>query len=40
MKRSEINAAVKWTKDFLAQNNIRLPEFAYWSVDEWKANAG
>ena len=40
MKRSEINAAVKWTKDFLTQNNIRLPEFAYWSVDEWKANAG
>lgn len=40
MKRSEINAALAWTKDILARNNVRLPEFAYWSVDDWKANAG
>lgn len=39
MKRSEINQAIKWTKEFIAANNIRLPEFAYWSPDEWKANA-
>ena len=40
MKRSEINAALAWTKDILARNNIRLPEFAYWSVGDWKANEG
>jgi len=39
MKRSEINAAIAWTKDILARNNIRLPEFAYWSLDDWKAQA-
>ena len=39
MKRSEINAAVKWTKDFLAQNNIRLPEFAYWTRAESTSSA-
>ena len=39
MKRSEVNAAISWAEDFLERNNIRLPEFAYWSVDEWKRNA-
>lgn len=39
MKRSEVNAAIRWTEGFLAENNIRLPEFAYWSVDDWKRNA-
>ena len=39
MKRSEVNAAIRWTEEFLAKNNIRLPEFAYWSVDDWKRNA-
>lgn len=36
MKRSEINAALKWAEDMLAKNNIRLPEYAYWGIDEWK----
>ena len=31
MKRSEINAAIRWAKDFLAANNIHLPELAYLS---------
>ena len=34
MKRSEINALIGWAKDFLSQNNIRLPALAYWSPDE------
>ena len=38
MKRSEINAAITWAKRLLADNNIRLPAAAYWSLDEWKAN--
>lgn len=39
MKRSEINNAILWAKDLLARNNIRLPSAAYWSMDDWKANA-
>ena len=39
MKRSEVNAAIRWTEEFLAKNNIRLPEFAYWSPEDWKKNA-
>ena len=39
MKRSEINAAILWAKEFLARNNIRLPEYAYWSMDDWRARA-
>jgi len=38
MKRSEVNAALNWAKDLLAKYQIRLPEFAYWSLDEWKAH--
>ena len=37
MKRSEINAAIGWAKDFLARNNIRLPALAYWSPAELRA---
>lgn len=39
MKRSEVNATLSWAKDILSKNNIRLPEMAYWSMDQWKANA-
>jgi len=38
MKRSEINAAIVWAKALLKKNNITLPQMAYWSMDEWKAN--
>ena len=38
MKRSEVNAELKWAKELLEKNNIRLPEIAYWSMDDWKAN--
>ncbi len=36
MKRSEINENLKWAKDFLARNNIKLPALAYWSPAELK----
>ena len=39
MKRSEINGAILWAKELLKKNNIRLPEYAYWDMDAWKANA-
>lgn len=38
MKRSEVNAELKWAKDLLEKNNIRLPETAYWSMADWQAN--
>ena len=38
MKRSQINEALRWAKDLLEKTNIRLPEWAYWSLDEWKQN--
>lgn len=31
MKRSEVNAYVRWAEKFLAENNIRLPRLAYQS---------
>ena len=34
MKRSEINSYISWAEKFLADNNIRLPELAYWAPDE------
>ena len=39
MKRSEINQAVNWAKELIGKNNIRLPEYAYWDMETWKANA-
>jgi D-lyxose ketol-isomerase len=38
MKRSEINAALSWAKDLLQRSNIRLPLYAYWTMDTWKEN--
>ncbi len=37
MKRSEIQQAVQWAKDFLKQNSIALPMFAGWTPEEWKS---
>jgi D-lyxose ketol-isomerase len=36
MKRSEINAALKRAFVMLEDIKFRLPEFAYWSLDEWR----
>ena len=36
MKRSEVNNAIKWAEALLNKYQITLPEFAYWTVDEWK----
>lgn len=38
MKRSEVNQALRWAKTLLERNNIRLPRFAYWSMEEWRAH--
>lgn len=40
MKRSEINSYISWAEKFLADNNIRLPELAYWTPDELVSRKG
>ena len=37
MKRSEIQQAILWAKDFLEQYHIALPMFADWTPEEWKS---
>lgn len=37
MKRSEINKNLQWAKELLEKNNIKLPPFGYWKMDDWKA---
>ena len=39
MKRSEINNAIQYAKKTLEDNNLRLPAFAYWTMDEWTRRA-
>lgn len=36
MKRSQINAAIDFAHKALAEHGIRLPEYAYWSPDDWR----
>ena len=35
MKRSEINAAIKDTIEWLEKLSVHLPPFAYWTPEEW-----
>ena len=39
MKRSEINSSIEIAKEVFAALNIKLPPFAYWTVDDWKDKA-
>jgi D-lyxose ketol-isomerase len=39
MKRSQVNAALVWAKSVLEENQLRLPDYAYWPMTEWRANA-
>ena len=38
MKRSEINQILRDAKAFLASRQFVLPEWANWSLADWKAN--
>ncbi|MCR5590775.1 MAG: D-lyxose/D-mannose family sugar isomerase [Lachnospiraceae bacterium] len=38
MKRSEIQQAIDWAKDFLGRSQLALPMFANWDIQEWKAH--
>lgn len=40
MKRSQINDAILHAFAILEQNALRLPEFAYWRLDDWRKNRG
>ena len=35
MKRSQINAAIEHAQAVLQKHDIRLPEYAYWTPDQW-----
>ena len=37
MKRSEINAAIRRAVDILERNHLKLPAFAYWTMEDWRA---
>lgn len=37
MKRSEINAIIRDADAFIRSFGIRLPAFAYWTPDDWRA---
>jgi D-lyxose ketol-isomerase len=36
MKRSEINRLIVEAKEFFAEQNFRLPPFAFWTPQDWK----
>jgi D-lyxose ketol-isomerase len=36
MKRSQINAAIDLAQQAMRQHGVRLPEYAYWSPDDWR----
>ena len=36
MKRSQIYAAIELAHRVLREHGIRLPEYAYWSPDDWR----
>jgi len=36
MKRSQINAAIELAHTALREHDIRLPEYGYWSPDDWR----
>ena len=38
MKRSLVNHSIQYAKDLLKKNNISLPDFGYWTMDDWKAH--
>ena len=36
MKRSEVNGAIRHAVKMLEDNGLKLPRFAYWTMDEWR----
>ena len=36
MKRSQINNAIKHAMAMLEAESLKLPEFAYWSIEQWR----
>ena len=38
MKRSLVNSSIRFAKELLEKHNIRLPDFGYWTLDEWKSH--
>jgi D-lyxose ketol-isomerase len=39
MKRSEINSAIRHALETFEKNHMRLPFFAYWTMEEWQRHS-
>jgi len=37
MKRSTVNSAIDWAIQACKDNHVNLPDFAYWTPEEWEA---
>ena len=37
MKRSVINANIEWAMDLCKRMNFQIPDFFYWTPEEWEA---
>jgi len=37
MKRSEVERHIAWAKNLIIETGCSLPDFAYWTLDEWRA---
>jgi D-lyxose ketol-isomerase len=40
MKRSEVNSIIEQAKEFFSEHHFLLPEWAFWSPDDWKGKYG
>ena len=38
MKRSEVNANLRWAVELLDRYQFKLPRFDYWSLADWTEN--
>lgn len=38
MKRSKVQAEIRYAKELLKKNNFALPMFGYWTLNTWKQN--
>lgn len=36
MKRSVVNSAIDWAIALLEKENCKLPDYAYWTLEDWK----
>ena len=40
MKRSLINSNIEWAMELCKEMHFNLPDFAYWTPEEWEKRKG